>query len=426
MNLIERVFRISRHQTTLKQELFAGLASYFTAVYIVIVNGAILSDSGIPFEAAIMATILSSWFGCLLTGFWANAPIILVPGMGINAFFTFTVVHDMGFTWQEALAVVAVSGFLFTAAAFSRLSVLITTSIPDSLKKGITVGIGLLITFIGLQKGGIIVSDPRTFVAVGDLRQPGAWLTLATLVLILYLFSRRVRGCFLIGILAATLIAKGLEMEHISSSGNGFVSLKPFLSVAGSLSFAKIATLPFWTATFALVLVLVFENIGLLQGLLEDKTKFLPAFQANALSTVISGFVGTSPTVSALESATGIASGGKTGLTAVTTGFLFLLSVFFIPFIKWIPDSSIAAVLIVVGGLMVQEVQSIPFSDFTEGIPAFITFAFIPFTYSIPNGIAFGFIAYAILKIATGKAKHAPFAFYAITCLFSLQLIFHS
>ncbi|SEN27314.1 putative MFS transporter, AGZA family, xanthine/uracil permease [Lihuaxuella thermophila] len=425
MNLIERTFRTDRHQTTLKQELLAGITSYLTVVYIIIVNGAILSDSGIPFEAAVMATIVSSWIGCLLMGFWANAPIVLVPGMGINAFFTYTMVHDMGFTWQEALAVVVVSGFLFTAAAFSRLSILITTSLPDSLKKGITVGIGLLITFIGLQKGGIIVSDPRTFVAVGDLRQPGAWLTLITLMLILFLFARKIRGSFLLGILAATLVAKALNMEQVSPSGTEFLSLKPFLAVAGSLSLAKIATFPFWTATFALVLVLVFENIGLLQGLLKDKSKFLPAFQASALSTINSGFAGTSPTVCALESATGISAGGKTGLTAITTGFLLLLSALLIPLIQWIPDSSIAAVLIVVGGLMVQEVQSIPFSDLTEGIPAFITFTFIPFTYSIPTGIAFGFIAYAILKLVTGKAKEAPFAFYAITCMFCLQLILH-
>lgn len=426
MNLLERAFQLNRHQTTGKNELIAGLTSYFTVVYILVVNGAIISDSGIPFSAAVTATVFTSFVGCLLMGFWANAPVVLVPGMGINAFFTYTMVHELGLAWQEALAVVVVAGLLFTVTAFSGLSSLIASIIPNSLKKGITVGIGLLITFIGLQKGGIIQANKQTFVTIGDLSQPAVWLTLGSLIFTVILFVRKIKGSFLLSILATTLVALLFGIQPADTEPVQLFSFDLYLNVVGSLSFARVTSFTFWTATFVLTMVLIFENMGLLQGMLEDKSKFRSAFQANAISATTAGLFGTSPTVSAVESATGIAAGGKTGLTAVTAGFLFLTSIFFIPFIKWIPDSAIASILIVVGGLMIHEVATIPFADFTEGIPAFITFAFIPFTYSIPDGIAFGFIAYAILKVAAGKTKKVPVPFYIIAGLFFLQLLFHA
>ncbi|MBD1371647.1 NCS2 family permease [Hazenella sp. IB182357] len=422
---MNRLFSLKTHQTTGKQEVLAGLTSFFTVVYIIIVNGRIIADAGIPLSAAIMATALTSFFGCLLIGLWANAPLVLVPGMGVNAFFTYTIVHGMGLNWQEALTVVFISGLLYMIVAFTSLSGTISRAIPSSLKQAITVGVGLLIAFIGLQKGGLVIADSNTSVAIGDLGEPNVWLTLFALVTTFVLFARNVRGHFLIAILITTVAGAVSGIHYPIESNEHTFSISTYLEVIGSFSFSSIGTFAFWSASFVLTMVLVFENMGLIQGMLTDQSKFKRSFQANAISSAASGFLGTSPTVASLESATGIASGGKTGLTAVTAGLLFLLSLFFIPFIKWIPDSAIAAVLIVVGGLMMQEVKHIPFHDFSEGFPAFITLLLIPLTYSIPDGIAFGFISYAILKIAVGKRKDASATFYVIALLFLLQLILH-
>ncbi|TCS93421.1 NCS2 family permease [Hazenella coriacea] len=423
MNIFESLFQLKHHQTNVKRELLAGLTTYVTVVYILIVNGYIIADSGIPLQAAILATAFTSVIGCVLMGFWANAPVILVPGMGVNAFFTYTIVHKMGLTWQEALAVVAISGLMFMLIAFTRLSKRIVTSIPDSLRKSITVGIGLLITFIGLQKGGLVQASKETFVTMGDLHQPVVALTLGSLLLTIVLYARNVKGSFLISLLITTIVAVLMGIRPSSTTVQS-LSLDQYLTVVGSLSFSKMTSLPFWMATFILTMILVFENVGLLQGLLKDKKQFPAAFQANALSAFSAGLLGTSPTVCAVESATGIAAGGRTGLTPFTTGFLLLGSVFLIPFIQWIPDSAIASILVIVGGLMIGGVKDIPFNDLTEGIPAFFTIALIPFTYSIPDGIALGFITYAILKITTGKWRQLTPSFYLITSLFVIQLIF--
>lgn len=422
MNIFEFLFQFKYHKTNVKQELIAGLTTYVTVVYILIVNGAIISDSGIPLNAAILATAFAAFIGSLLMGFWANAPVILVPGMGINAFFSYTIVHEMGLTWQEALTVVTISGLLFTIIAFTRLSKLVLSAIPDSLRKSITVGIGLLITFIGLQKGGLVQASEETFVRMGDLSQPMVALTLGSLLLTIILYVRNINGSFLISLFVTTITAV-LMGFHPESTTIQSLSLDEYLTVAGSLSFSKITSLPFWMATFILTMILVFENAGLLHGFLKDEKRFSAAFQANALSALSTGFLGTSPTVSAVESATGIAAGGKTGLTSLVTGTLLLGSIFLIPFIQWIPESAIASVLIMVGGLMVREVKEIPFEDMTEGIPAFITIALIPLTYSIPNGIALGFITYALLKIATKRQRQMTQAFYIIAILFLVQLI---
>jgi AGZA family xanthine/uracil permease-like MFS transporter len=426
LNILERLFALKRHGSTVKREMLAGLTVYFTSAYIIAVNSRIMEGSGIPLQAAIFATILASWVGSMLAGLWANAPLALIPGMGVNALFTYTFVHDMGLTWQEALAVVFVAGLLSSLAAFTPLAPLIARSIPVSLKKGITVGIGLLITFIGLQKGGLIASSDQTFVAIGDLGRPEAWLTLGGLALTIILSARNVPGSFLISLLSVTLAAAPLGIRPDAGKASGTFNPMAWWDVFGSLSFSGATNFSFWSATLVLAMVIIFENVGLIQGLLEDKGKFRASFQAASLSAMMSGLLGTSPTVCSLESAAGIASGGKTGLTAVTTAFLFLSSLLILPWISWIPDSAVAAILIMVGGMMIREVQSIPFSDMTEGIPAFITLSFIPFTYSIPDGIAFGFIAYAVLKIAARKVREVPTAFFVVAALFFVQLALHA
>lgn len=418
----------NKWKTTAKQEIMAGVLSFFTAAYIIVVNSSILADAGIPLEGAIIATALSSFVGCLLMGFWSNTPILLAPGLGINALFTYTLVKSMGLSWQAALASVVAAGLMFALIAFSKLADLVTKAIPDTLKNAITVGIGLLLTFIGLQKGGVIHPGKTTFIELADFRSPALLVTLLTLVITIFLFVKNVPGNLLISIVAGTILSYAFgaaKVEHFSWEG---LNLNSFTSVFMAPSWSGVLSVPFWAAAFSLALVLVFENIGLIHGHLHmlgqtDAHLFKKAFQANALSVITCGFLGTSPTVATVESAAGIAAGGKTGLTAITTGSLFLLSLFFIPVIKLIPDPAIAPILILIGGLMLENIKNIPLNDLTEGFPAYIIIAFIPLTFSIENGIAFGFIVYPVMKLFTGRAKEVAFPLYIIAGLFLLHFV---
>lgn len=402
----------------------AGFISFVTIVYIVAVNASILQDAGIPMEAGILATVFTAFAGALLMAFWVNAPIILVPGMGINALFTYTLCHTMGLSWQEALAAVFVSGILFAVIAFTRAATVLSRAIPASLKEAITVGIGLFLTFIGLQKGGLIVTNPSTFVALGELSSPHVIVTLATLVITLILFVRNVPGNFLIGIAAGTGL--GFLFGIVTPGGGSSFSFAEYANVFSGFSFGGIWTLPFWIATFSLAMVIVFENIGLIHGhtaMAGQPQKFRRALQANAVSAALSGMLGSSPTVATVESAAGIAAGGRTGLTSLVTGTLLLGSLGLIPVVKMIPDGAIAPVLIIIGALMLQNVQNINLKDFSEGFPAFLIIAIIPLSYSIVDGIAFGFVAYPLLKLALGKRREVPALMYVISGLFLLNLV---
>jgi len=425
--IAERIFKLNEHHTTLGKESIAGVVAFLSIIYIVAINATILSDAGIPFEAGVFATVMTSFIGCLLMAFWANAPIILVPGMGINALFTYTMVQSMGLSWQEALCAVFVSGFLFVVLAFSRVSTVLVKSIPHSLKEAITVGVGLFLTFIGLQKGGIVKPSETTFVALGDLSSPAVLATLITLAITVVLFIRNVQGNFLISMAIGSLLAWLLGVVPAASEApvqNGATFFDSF----AVLSFSGVAKISFWAAVFSMTMVLIFENIGLIHGHLQmtgREDKFSKAFQANAVSSMICGIFGTSPTVSTVESATGIASGGRTGFTAFITGSLFLVSLLFIPVIKLVPNSAIAPILIVIGGLMIQNIKNINLQDLTEGFPAFLIIALIPLTYSIADGIAFGFIAYPLLKVSLGRIKDVSIAMYIIAFLFLLNFVLH-
>lgn len=421
---MENIFHLRACDTTIRRELMAGFISFVTIVYIVAVNASILQDAGIPMEAGILATVFTAFAGALLMAFWANAPIVLVPGMGINALFTYTLCHTMGLSWQEALAAVFVSGILFAVIAFTRAATVLSRAIPASLKEAITVGIGLFLTFIGLQKGGLIVTNPSTFVALGELSSPYVIVTLATLVITLILFVRNVPGNFLIGIAAGTGL--GFLFGIVTPGGGSSFSFAEYANVFSGFSFGGIWTLPFWIATFSLAMVIVFENIGLIHGhtaMAGQPQKFRRALQANAVSAALSGMLGSSPTVATVESAAGIAAGGRTGLTSLVTGALLLGSLGLIPVVKMIPDGAIAPVLIIIGALMLQNVQNINLKDFSEGFPAFLIIAIIPLSYSIVDGIAFGFVAYPLLKLALGKRREVPALMYVISGLFLLNLV---
>lgn len=425
---MNQFFQLKERGTNVQKELLAGVVAFFTIVYIVAVNASILADAGIPIEAGILATVFSSVVGCLLMGFMSNTPIILVPGMGVNALFTFTICQSMGLSWQEGLAVVFVSGLLFMLIAFTKLSAIITNAIPDSLKHAITVGIGIFLTFIGLQKGGIVVASDETFVALGHLTDPHTMATIITLIVTVVLFARGVPGNFLFSMLFGAFVAWLFGLIDWSKA-EGTVSLENYGNVFAALSFDRIGDIVFWTATFSLTMVIVFENIGLINGHVEmigQPKSYRRAFQANAISALTCGLFGSSPTVSTAETTAGIQAGGRTGLTAITTGLLFLLSLFFLPFIKVIPDSAIAPILILIGGLMVQSIQHIDLKDFTESFPAFLIIALIPLTYSIVDGMAFGFIAYPIMKLFMKRRNEIAFPLYVIAILFLVNFIFHT
>ncbi len=427
---VKKIFDLQGHDVTVKGEFIAGLTSFFAVVYIIAVNSSILSDAGLPVEGAIIATVLSSFVGCLLMGFISNAPIILVPGMGVNALFSYTIVGAMGLSWKEALAAVVVSGILFAIISFTKFSKILTTSIPTSLKEAITVGIGLLITFIGLQKSGIVVGSETTFVSLGDFSNPLVYVTFINLIITLMLFIREVPGNFLISMIGGTIISYFFGLVDFSKVTFSNFSLGAYKEVFFKVDFSAITSITFWIAVFSLTLVLVFENLGLLHGqiniMLEKPKKFKNAFRSCSLSAITCGLFGTSPTVATIETAAGIAAGGKTGLTSVITGSLFLTSLFLLPIIKVIPNSAISPILIVIGGLMIKNVLHIDLNDFSEGFPAFLIIVMIPLTFSIVDGMAFGFIAYPIVKLAAKKSKEISLTMYIISAIFLMSFILHA
>ncbi|EWG09767.1 NCS2 family permease [Cytobacillus firmus] len=423
-----QLFQLDSNGTTVKREVMAGAIGFFTIVYIIAVNSLILSEAGIPLEAAIFATIITSVVGCLIMGFWANVPILLVPGMGINALFSYTMVQSMGLSWQEALAVVFISGLIFVFVAFSRFAKTLSESIPHSLKEAITVGLGLFLMLIGLEKGGIVEKGTNSIIAMGELGDPQVLATILTFLLAIILFMRNVPGNFLITVVAGTLIAWAFGLIDMQKTDEKPFALSDYMEVFGAMSFDNLISVTFWIAIFSLTMVLVFENIGLVHGhvgFINKPEQFKRAFQATSVSALLSGIFGTSPTVATVESAASMAAGGRTGLTAVTTGLLFMLSAFFIPVIKLIPNSAIAPILIIIGGLMLQNIRNLDLKDMSESFPAIFIIAMIPFTYSIADGIAIGFILYPILKISIGKAREVSFALYVIAALFLFNFVFH-
>ncbi|WP_042223808.1 NCS2 family permease [Oceanobacillus manasiensis] len=407
---------------SLRTELVAGLIGYLTTVYIVVVNGSILSEAGISLEAGMIATILISFLGTMLIGLYAKLPLILIPGMGINALFAYSIVEGTNLTFEEGLAVVLVAGLVFLLTAFSRLGILLKEAIPDSLKHGITVGLGFFLILIGLEKSGLVVNGENTILAFGDFTSPTVLVSLLTLFLAIFLFVRNVPANFLITMIVGTILA---SLFGVLESGSKALHID-FTEVIFLPSFSAISDLSFWLAVFPLAIILIFENMGLLNGqlqMLDKENSYVRAYRATAFSTVASAFLGTSPTVSAAENAAVIASKGRTGIAAVTAGLLFLATLFLIPFITMIPNSALSPILIIVGFLMVQSIRHIGVSDLAESLPALLIVAMIPFTYSIADGMAFGFIAYPIVKIATGKQKELSIPLIIISALFLFDFV---
>ena len=415
-------FKLEEHNVTVKSETLAALTSFFAAVYIIIINASILSDSGIPMEPLIIATVLSSVVGCLLVAFISNTPLIIMPGMGINALFTYTIVNTLGLNFYEALATVFVSGVLFVIIALTPLSNSLIKAIPHNLKEAITVGIGLFITFIGLQKSKIVISDSSTLLKLGDITSPEVLAFIVIMILTLVLFLKNVPGSFLISIILGTLISIGFGIVDLSNISYSIPDFNAYKDIFFKLDFSAVGNMKFWIGVFSLTLVLVFENIGLLHsqvsGMLNNPEKTSKALVAVSFATIGCALCGSSPSVSTVEGSAGITAGGKTGLTSVITGLLFLVSIFFIPLISIIPDATLAPILIIIGCLMAQNLKNLNFNDLSELFPSFITIILIPFTYSIVDGIAFGFILYPLCKLCYKKGTEVSMPMYITSLIF--------
>lgn len=416
------MFQLSSHNTTVRTELMAGLTTFVTVSYIVAVNAAILAQTGMPYEAVILSTVLAALLGGLLMAFRANAPLVLVPGMGDNAFFAYTLVLAMGLTWRQGLTAVLMAGLVFAAVSFLPRAAAWIRAIPESLVGAMATGIGLFLAFLGLEKGGLIARSEATIVTLGDLGSPHALTSLITLAVLLVLLSRKINGSYLIAMIVGTLAGIGTGIVDLTGLRWTQVSFASYGTVFLAFDFSALASPDFWIAVFSLSIMVIFQNIGAQLGMLPDRSKFRRSLQANALSIVGAGIVGCSSTVSSAESVTGITAGGRTGLTSLTAGLLFVPLVFALPLLRLIPDSAIAPILIVVGGLMFGKAMDIPFDDLTEGVPAFLLIAAIPLTFSVAHGIAIGFIAWTLLKLAAGRASDIRLPMYALSAVCLLYL----
>ncbi|MBO3445386.1 NCS2 family permease [Clostridium sp. CCUG 7971] len=410
----------------IKTDVLAGCTTFIASVYIIMTNALILSDAGISQDAAMIATIFTCSLSTILMGLFSDTPLIVVPGMGINSLFTYTIVNSMGLSWQDALGAVFVSGIIFTIIASTKLTPILLKSIPSNLKHAITVGVGFLILFIGLQKSGLVVTNENTMVGLGNVANKETLLSIITLLIILILHIRNINGNLLISIIIGSVLSLIMGVTTLNNVDMSMFNMGAFKDVFLGMSFKNILTIPFIVAVFSITIVIVFENMGILYGQMEaigKVDKFQKPFKIAGISNMIAGILGTSPTIVAAENFSGISAGGKSKIAAFTSGILFLLSLFLIPILKLIPNGVISSVLIFIGILMIQTFFDIEKGDVIDTIAMILIITLIPFTYNIVNGIALGFIVYTLLRIASGKGKEISPAMYILTGLFILSFI---
>lgn len=437
--MLQRVFKLQEHNTTVGRELAAGLTTFAAMAYILAVNPAILSAAGMPKEALVTVTALSAACATLVMAFMANLPLALAPGMGINAFFAFSICLGLGVPWQSALGLVFVNGVIFLGLSVTGVREKIVNSIPLALKVAITCGIGLFIAFIGLKNGGIIVGNQATLVGPGELGTMPAALTFGGIILAGVLVARRVPGAIVVSILAITFVGFFIK----DANGNRVTPLPDFSSwlpaspaptfFALDFKFLIQEPLKALPVIATLLIVDMFDNIGTLIGVTKRAGLLRPdgtlpkagkALVADSIATILSSLFGTSTVVSYIESAAGVEAGGRTGLTAVTTAFLFVAALLLTPLILIIPAAATAPALVIVGVFMFREIADLDLSDFTQSMPVVVTVLTIPLTFSIAEGLALGVISYVLLAVATGRAKQVNAFSYGLAGIFVLHL-FH-
>ncbi|WP_069650895.1 NCS2 family permease [Caloranaerobacter ferrireducens] len=427
---LERTFKLKEHNTNVKTEIIAGITTFMTMAYILVVNPLILSDAGMDKGAVFTATVLSSFIAIMVMALYANYPFALAPGMGLNAFFAYTVVLTMGYSWKFALTAVLLEGIIFIILTLFEIREAILNCIPLNIKHAVSVGIGLFIAFIGLVNAGIVVNSDATLVTLGSIKNPTVILALIGLVISGILLARGVKGALLIGILITTIIGIPLGVTPMPQS---IISAPPSLKpIAFKFAFDKVFTLDMLIVLFTFLFVDMFDTIGTLVGvaskadMLEKDGKLPKAKQAlfaDAVGTTVGACLGTSTVTTYVESASGVAEGGRTGLTALTTGILFLLSLLFAPLFTIVPAAATAPALIIVGLFMMSPIMKVDLNDFTEAIPAFLTIIMMPLTYSIAEGLVFGILSYAVLKLLTGRGKEVSPLMYILAVLFVLKLL---
>ncbi|HBY87921.1 MAG TPA: guanine permease [Colwellia sp.] len=460
--LLERLFKLSQHNTTVRTELMAGLTTFVTMSYIMFLNPIIMSKTGMPFDGLFLATCLGAAIATILMGMYANWPVGLAPGMGLNAFFTFSVVGSMGYSWQIALGAVFLSGVIFVLMSVTRLREWMLDSIPMSLRLAMTAGVGLFLGFIGLRFTGIVVANPDNVVALADMTHFGFGqfgpeapaLGFLSFLLIAILSYRKVFGAVLIGIALTTFIAFAMtwilptDFFVVAEAAKSFAPSSGFVAYKGLLAIPEFSALEpiLWKADIvgafevALIPVIVtflfvniFDTAGTLMGVaeranLQDENGKIEglskSLKADSVSSVIGTAFGCPPVTSYVESAAGVAVGGRTGLTAVTIGLLFAAGVFFLPLAQMLPGFAVDGALIYVAMLMMSSLRGLDWDDLTEYAPAVCTTVMMAFTFSIANGIAFGFITYTILKVGSGKSSQVSNGVWALTALFIAKFIF--
>lgn len=436
MSLPERLFRLQQHGTSVRTEVLAGLTTFLTMSYIVFVNPEILGSTGMDPGAVFVATCLAAALGSLVMALVANFPVGMAPGMGLNAFFAFTVVGAAGYPWQQALAAVFISGLIFLGLSLTGVRAWLVAGIPASLRSAIVAGIGLFLAIIALQKSGVIVADPDTLVTLGPMDSAGPLLALGGFLLIAVLEARGIRGAILLGILAVT----GAALLLGEVGFQGIVSLPPSLAptflqldLSGLLHHdggAPMAVL--LQVILVFVLVEVFDATGVLYGvasraglmeLPDGRKRFGRALLADSSAIIAGSVLGTSSTTAYAESASGVQAGGRTGLTALVVAAMFLLALLFSPLAAMVPGYATAPALLFVAGLMLRELVDVEWPDITESVPAALCALAMPFTYSIANGLAFGFISYAVLKAGTGRWREVHPAVWVVAGLFILRYV---
>ncbi|WP_342052500.1 MULTISPECIES: NCS2 family permease [unclassified Cupriavidus] len=426
---IERWFRLREHDTNVRTELLAGITTFLTMAYIIFVNPSILGDAGVPKDAVFVATCVAAAIGTLIMGLYANYPIGMAPGMGLNAYFAYAVVKGMGLPWEAALGAVFISGCLFLLVTLVRIREMIVNGIPHAIRVAITAGIGLFLAIIALKNAGIITASPVTMVTLGDLHQPAAVLAIVGFLAIVALERLRVKGAILIGILFTTI----LSFVFGGNAFHGIVSMPPSLAptlfkldISGALSIGII------NVVLVFFLVELFDATGTLMGVANragllkagKMNRLNKALMADSTAIMAGSLLGTSSTTAYIESASGVQAGGRTGLTAVTVAVLFLACLFLAPLAGTVPAYATAPALLYVSCLMLRELVDIEWNDVTEAVPAVLTALGMPFTYSVANGVAFGFITYAALKLLTGRAKEVPVIVWIIAIVFVFKFYY--
>lgn len=425
--VLERWFGLRENGTTVRTEVEAGFTTFLTMAYILAVNPLILSEAGVPIEGALFATAVSAAVGSILMGLLANYPFALAPGMGLNAYFTYTVVLGLGVPWQTALGAVLISGLVFVALTLVRVRELVIQAIPRTLKLATGAGIGLFIAFLGFRSAGIVTANPATLVTLGQVTAPATLLAFGGLALTAALLARGWKSAIIVGIVAT---AAGAYLLGVAEPPTGIVAFPDASATWFALDIGGAIGLGILHVVFVFLFVDLFDTVGTLVGLGQQAGYLteegeLPrarrALLADSVATCTGAVLGTSTVTSYIESATGIAEGGRTGLTAVVVGLLFAVAIFFSPLAAAVPAVATAPALIVVGSLMLRSALALPWDDPTEAVPAFLTLVGMPLTFSIANGLALGFVSYPLIKVIAGRGREVPPLVYVLAALFVLR-----